>query len=95
MVLQSDVGLMELCSIRLEIVLILTQDRCAVCTEHTVGSQILWDAPNGIASDMGRVEFRFGPFGTVLVLVQERCTICTEHTIGIEIILDAHDRTPR
>jgi hypothetical protein len=63
MVLQSDVGLMELCSVRLEIVLILTQNRCAVCTKHTVGSQILWDAPNGLASDMGRVEFRFSPFG--------------------------------
>jgi hypothetical protein len=63
MVLQSDVGLMELCSVRLEIVLILTQDRCAVCTERTVGSQIVWDVPDGLVSDMGHVEFRFGPFG--------------------------------
>jgi hypothetical protein len=63
MVLLSDVGLVELCSVRLEIVLILTQDRCTVSTEHTIGSQIVWDAPDGLVSDMGRVESRFSPFG--------------------------------
>jgi hypothetical protein len=31
----------------LEIVLILTQDRCTVCTEHTVGSKIVLDALDG------------------------------------------------
>jgi hypothetical protein len=31
---------------RLEIVLILTQDRCTVCVEHTIGSEIDFDAPN-------------------------------------------------
>jgi hypothetical protein len=34
-------------SVRLEIVLILTQDRCMVCAEHTIGSEIVLDAPNG------------------------------------------------
>jgi hypothetical protein len=34
-------------SVRLEIVLILTQDRCSVCVEHTTGSEIDLDAPNG------------------------------------------------
>jgi hypothetical protein len=63
MVLQSDVGVEELCSVRLEKVLFLTQDRCTVCTERTIGSQIVWDAPDGLVSDMGRVEFRFSPFG--------------------------------
>jgi hypothetical protein len=63
MVLQSDVGLMELCLVRSEIVLILIQDRCAVCTERTVASQIVWDAPDVLVSDLGRVEFRFSPFG--------------------------------
>jgi hypothetical protein len=63
MVHLSDVGLVELCSIRLEIVLILTQDRCVVCTERTIGSQVVWDAPDGLVSDMGRVEARFSPFG--------------------------------
>jgi hypothetical protein len=32
-------------SVRLEIVLILTQDRCTVCAEQTVGSEIILDAP--------------------------------------------------
>jgi hypothetical protein len=63
MVLLSDVGLVELCSVCLEIVLILTQDRCTVCTERTIGSQIVWDAPDGLISDMGRVESHFSPFG--------------------------------
>jgi hypothetical protein len=63
MELQSDVGVEELCSVRLEIVLILTQDRCTVCTECTIGSQIVFDAPDAPVSDMGRVESRFSPFG--------------------------------
>jgi hypothetical protein len=63
MVLLSDVGLGELCSVRLEIVLILTQDRCTVCTERTIGSQIVFDAPDGLVSDMGRVESGFSLFG--------------------------------
>jgi hypothetical protein len=36
----------KLISIRLEIVLILTQDRCTICTEHTIGSEIVLDTPN-------------------------------------------------
>jgi hypothetical protein len=31
----------------LEIVLILTQDRCMVCTERTIGSEIIFDTPDG------------------------------------------------
>jgi hypothetical protein len=31
----------------LEIVLILTQDNCMVCTECTIGSEIILDAPVG------------------------------------------------
>jgi hypothetical protein len=63
MELLSDVGLVELYLVRLEIVRILTQGRCTVCTERTIGSQIVWDAPDGLVSDMGRMESRFSPFG--------------------------------
>jgi hypothetical protein len=63
MVLLSDVGLVELCLVRLEIVLILTQDRCTVHTRRTTGIQIVFDAPDTLVSDMGRVESRFSPFG--------------------------------
>ena len=37
----------KLVSVRLEIVLILTQDRCMVCVEHTIGLEIILDAPDG------------------------------------------------
>jgi hypothetical protein len=63
MVLQSDVGLVELCLVHLKIVITLTQDRCVVCTERTIGSQIVWDAPDGLVSDMGHWESHFSPFG--------------------------------
>jgi hypothetical protein len=63
MVLLSDVGLVELCSAHLEIVLILTQDRCTDCTRRTIGSQIVFDTPDALVSDMGRVESHFSLFG--------------------------------
>jgi hypothetical protein len=52
MELISDVGHVESCfslfgdsvSVR-----ILTQDRCTVCTEHTIGIEIVLDALNGTA----------------------------------------------
>ena len=34
-------------SVHLEIVLILTQDRCMVYVERTIGSEIILDAPDG------------------------------------------------
>jgi hypothetical protein len=37
----------KLGSVRLEIVVILTQDRCTVCTEHPRGSKIVLDTPDG------------------------------------------------
>ena len=37
----------KLLLVRLEIVLILTQDRCVVCAEPTIGSEIILEAPNG------------------------------------------------
>jgi hypothetical protein len=37
----------KLISVRLEIVLILTQDRCPVCAKSTIGLVIVLDAPDG------------------------------------------------
>jgi hypothetical protein len=37
----------KLNSVHLEIVLILMQDRCMVCAERTIGSEIILDAPDG------------------------------------------------
>jgi hypothetical protein len=37
----------KLILVHLEIVLILTQGRCTVCAECTIGSEVVLDAPNG------------------------------------------------
>jgi hypothetical protein len=52
----------KLILVHLEIMLILTQDRCTVFAEPTIGSKIVLDAPDGILGDVGHVESRFGPF---------------------------------
>ena len=52
-----------LVSVRLQIVLMLTQDRCTVCAEHTTGSKIVLDTPDRTLGDVGQVESHFGPFG--------------------------------
>ena len=38
-----------------DIVLILTQDRCMVCVEHIIGSEIILDAPDGTPRVLGNV----------------------------------------
>jgi hypothetical protein len=39
------------------------QDRCIVYNEHTIGSAIILDAPDGTLGDMGHVESCFSSFG--------------------------------
>ena len=53
----------KLVSARLKIVLILMQDRCTVCVEHTIGSEIILDHQMELLGDMGHVESHFFPFG--------------------------------
>ena len=50
-------------SVHLEVVLILTRDRCTVCAKRTIGSEIVLDAPDVILGDVGPVESRFHAFG--------------------------------
>ena len=59
----------KLVSVRLEIVLILTQDRCTVCAERTIGSEIILDAPDRTPGDLGHVESRSVHLEMVLVLM--------------------------
>jgi hypothetical protein len=47
MVLLVDEAQVEARLVRLEIALILTQDRFTVCAEHTIGSEIILDTPDG------------------------------------------------
>jgi hypothetical protein len=43
--------------------LILTQDSCTVCGEHTIGLEIILDATDGTSRWRGHVESLFFPFG--------------------------------
>ena len=47
MELLGDVGQVESHSVRLEMVLVLMQDRCTVCAKRNIGLDIVLDAPNG------------------------------------------------
>ena len=49
MELLGDVGRVEARSVRLEMVLVLVQDRCTVCAKRTIGSDIVYGAPDGTA----------------------------------------------
>ena len=48
---------------RLEIVLVSVQDRCTVCTKHTIGLDIVFNAPMALLGDEAQVEAPFSPFG--------------------------------
>ena len=47
MELLGDVGHVESRPVRMELVLVLVQDRCTVCAKRTIGSDIVYDAPDG------------------------------------------------
>ena len=63
MELLGDVGHVESRSVRLEMVLVLVQERCMVCAERTIRSEIDLDANNGSPWWLGHVESCFSPFG--------------------------------
>ena len=65
-----------LLSVHLEIVLSLTQDRCKFCTECTLVSKIILDAPMELLGDVVHVEFVLVCLEIVLVSVQDRYTVC-------------------
>ena len=50
-------------SVRLEIVLNLTQDSCTVCVERAIGLETIWTHPMELLGDVGHVESRFFSFG--------------------------------
>ena len=53
----------NLVSVCLETMLVSVQDRCMVCTERTIGSELFWMHPMEHLGDVGHVESRFGLFG--------------------------------
>ena len=71
-----------------------TQDRCMVCVERTIGSDIILDTPDGTPR---WVMWHLSSFclETVLVPVQDGCMACARRTIGLEVILRALDGTSK
>ena len=73
----------KLVSVCLEIVLVLTQDRCTVCAKRTKGSEnrfgrtrwnsyVMW-----VKSDHVSICLE-----TMLVSLQDRCKVCAKHTMA-------------
>ena len=81
---------------RLEIVLILTQDRCRVYAECTIDSEIILDAPNGTVGccESCGISFR-SVLETMLVSVQDSRTVCAKCTTVLDIVLDTHEGSAR
>ena len=59
----GDVGHMESGSVRLEMELVLMEDRCTVCAKRTTGSDIVFNALMVLLGDEAQVEAPFSPFG--------------------------------
>ena len=55
--------LWNLVSLYLEIVLVLVQDRCMVCAKHTIGLDIVFNAPMVLLGDEAQLEARFSSCG--------------------------------
>jgi hypothetical protein len=79
---------MDACSVYLEVVLILMQDRCMVCAKRTIrlrncfgrtrwNSKVMWDMWNLASFHLE----------TVFVSMQDMCTVCAKRTIRSKKIL--------
>ena len=63
MVPLGDEAQWKLISVLLDTKLILMQDWCTFCIEHTIGSGIILDALDELLGDVGHVESHFFLFG--------------------------------
>ena len=88
--------LWNLVSVRLEVVLVLVQDRCTVSATCTIGSETFWTHPMVLLGDEAHVEYLISVnLEKVLILMQHRCPVCAEtyHRPGNR--LDAPDGTAK
>ena len=85
----------KLVLVRLEIVIILTQDNYTVCVERAIGSEIVWTHPMQLLGGVVMWNLTSFHLEIVLVSVQDRCMVCARHTIDSEIILDQPNGTPK
>ena len=85
-----------LVSVRLEIVLMLTQVSCTVYAMRTIRPEIFLDAPEWY-SLVTRLKWKLDSvcLEILLILTQNRCTVCIERTIGSDVVLDTPDGIPR
>ena len=90
MELLGDVGHVESRPVRMEMVLVLVQDRCTVCAIYRLGRTRWYSYVTKLNRKLVLVRFEI-----VLILTHDRCMVCAEGTTSSEIVLDAHDRTPR
>ena len=60
MELLGDVGHVESCSV---LVLVLVQGSCTVCAKHTMGLDIIFNAPMVLMGDEAQVEASFSTSG--------------------------------
>ena len=83
-------------SVLLDIVLILTQDRCMVCVERTNRLENHFGCTRW-NSEVTWVIWNLTSFYLEILLVsmQDRCMVCSRHNKGLEIVLDALDGTTR
>ena len=65
MVPLGDEAQVEARFVCLEIVIILTQNRCPICVERNIGSKIIWTHPMKLLGDIGHVESHFFHLETV------------------------------
>jgi hypothetical protein len=80
----------------LEMVLILMQDKCTVCTKRSVGLENRFGCTRWISyGTLVMWNLVLIHLETMVVSVQDRCTVCVERTIGSEIMLDGPDCAPR
>ena len=96
MELLGDVVHVESCSVRLEKVLVLVQDRCTVL--HQMYHRLIYClGRTRWYSKVMKLNWKLilVRLEIELILMQDRCTVCAERTIGSGTILDAPDGTPR
>jgi hypothetical protein len=72
----------------LETVIVSVQDRCTVCTEHTIGiEKLFWTHSMGLLGDKAQVKARFGLFGysATLDAILVHGLLQTYHRLGNSI----------
>ena len=72
----------KLVSVCFEIVLISIQDRCMVCTERTIGLEIVGMHMMALLADVFKWRLILVCLEIVLTSTQDRCTVCAKCIIG-------------